>query len=147
MKITVRKGNQNDIESIYNLVVELAVFEREPDAVTATLADYNTAFNDGRIFCLVAENDNQIIGMMIYYYAFSTWKGKMMYLEDFYVREAYRSQKVGDRLFDAFIEHCNTLGCILTKWQVLDWNQRAQSFYKRKGATIEQNWYNGKLYL
>ena len=143
MKIRIAK--RSDVEAIYHLVVQLAIFEKEPDAVTSTLEDYLTSFDNGLIEALVATEDSQVIGMALYYMTFSTWKGKMLYLEDFYVKEKYRSLGTGQQLFDAFINVAKAKGCSMVKWQVLDWNKAAIKFYKRNGATIEDHWYNGKV--
>ena len=94
---------------------------------------------------LVAEVDNSIVGMTLYYDTFSTWKGKMLYLEDFVVKESYRSQGIGDLLFDATLVEAKKRKCLLMKWQVLDWNTEAVKFYKRKQAEIETEWWNGKI--
>lgn len=134
-----------DLESIRGLVVELAIFEKEPNAVSATMEDYISAFKTGLISIIVAEIENEIVGMTLFYDTFSTWKGKMLYLEDFVVKEAYRSQGIGDLLFDATLVEAKNRGCALMKWQVLDWNEGAIKFYLRKGSTIEQEWWNGKI--
>lgn len=143
--ITIRKATLSDIPAIYGLVVELAVFEKEPEAVTAHLADYESAYEEGLIRVHVAEDDGAVVGMTVTYMTFSTWKGKMLYLEDFYVKATHRSQGVGQRLFDAYITEAKNLGCSMVKWQVLDWNTEAIRFYERNEATIEKQWYNGKM--
>jgi len=147
MDILVRKAKRDDLKTILDLVVELAVYEKEPDAVTASLADYQLAFDKQRIQILVAEDAGKIVGMTLYYLTFSTWKGKMMYLEDFVVNEAYRRTGVGELLWHALKEDCKRQKCILLKWQVLDWNEPAIKFYEKHGATIEKEWWNGKIYF
>ncbi len=143
--IEIRFAQKQDLAAIRGLVVELAIFEKEPDAVTATLEDYSIAFDTGLISMLVAESDGEMIGMTLFYDTFSTWKGKMLYLEDFVVKESYRSQGIGDLLFDATVKEAIARNCKLMKWQVLDWNTGAQKFYERKKATIEKEWWNGKI--
>jgi GNAT superfamily N-acetyltransferase len=71
----------------------------------------------------------------------------MLYLEDFVVQAAYRRSGIGEVLFDAFLDKARAKGCRLVKWQVLDWNEPAINFYKKKAATIEQEWWNGKIFL
>ena len=127
------------------MVVELAVYENEPQAVTSKLADYQAAYDEGLIDVTVAVVDDVVVGMTIAYMTFSTWKGKMLYLEDFYVKPEHRSLGVGQQLFDAFVAEAHEQGCSMVKWQVLDWNKEAIKFYKRNGATIETEWYNGKI--
>jgi len=143
--IQIRFAEETDLQAIRDLVIELAIFEKEPDAVTATLDDYLRAFQSDLISMLVAEIDNEIVGMTLYYDTFSTWRGKMLYLEDFVVKAEHRSQGIGDKLFDATLAEAKTRGCKMMKWQVLDWNTGAQKFYKRKQATIEKEWWNGKI--
>lgn len=147
MQSLIRTAVAKDLEAIRQLVIELAVFEKEPHAVTATLDDYIDAFQNGEIYIQVAEVKGEIVGMVLYYLAFSTWKGKMMYLEDFYVKKTFRKLGIGLRLFNTFINDSRDKGCVLTKWQVLDWNQSAIDFYKKIGADIETEWLNGKLRL
>lgn len=141
----IRLVKKEELQFVYNLVVQLAIFEKEPDAVTASLEDYLKAYDEGVYDVLVAEENGEIIGIALHYMTFSTWKGKMMYLEDLYVDENHRGKGVGQKLFDAYIKASKDQGCNLVKWQVLDWNEGAIRFYKRNNATIEQEWYNGKI--
>jgi len=145
MKTEVRKGLYEDLPAIYSLVKELAVYEKAGDQVTASLADYQNDFSAGLFECLVAESDEGIIGMMLYYMTYSTWKGKMVYLEDFVVNEAYRKKKVGQMLFNAFLSEAENKKARLVKWQVLDWNEPAIKFYEKNEATIEKEWWNCKV--
>jgi GNAT superfamily N-acetyltransferase len=85
--------------------------------------------------------------MVIYYETFSTWKGRMLYLEDFYVKETARRFGVGQKLFNAFHETAREKDCKITKWQVLDWNIPAVKFYKKNNAIIEKEWWNVKIFL
>ena len=143
--IEIRFAEMADLEAIRSLVVELAIYEKEPDAVTATLKDYEEALESGLIKVLVASMDTEIVGMALFYDTFSTWRGKMLYLEDFVVKERWRSQGVGQLLFDHTVQYAKDSGCRLVKWQVLDWNVGAIKFYERAGATIEREWWNGKI--
>ena len=147
MKIKVRKAKQEDIPSVYQLVKELAIHEKEPDAVTASLEDYYQDFADKIYEVLVAEEGNQIVGIAIYYMTYSTWKGKMLYLEDFVVAQSYRRRGIGQLLFDAYKAEAIEKKARLIKWQVLDWNEPAIAFYEKNGATIEKGWYNVKTFL
>jgi len=147
--IRIRKGTKADLPEVLELVKGLAKFEKEPDAVTATLDDYHKAFDTGLIACDVAEQEGKdgIIGMTLYYDTFSTWKGLMLYLEDFYVLPEFRSLGVGGMLWDALIEEARSRKCVLLKWQVLDWNKDAIRFYESKNALIDHEWCNGRLWL
>lgn len=145
--ITIRPGTAADLAFVHQMVTQLAIYEKEPDAVTATLADYERDFNAGIFSTLIATYDDKPVGMMLYFMMYSTWKGRMMYLDDFYVKPSHRRMGIGERLFDAFRREAKDQGCILIKWQVLDWNEPAIRFYEKIGATIETNWWNGKQYL
>ena len=148
MAIKIRPAVPSDMSAVHSLVVELAVYEKAPEAVTATLSDYQDDFENGVFQCIVAENEAfEVVGMVLFYMTYSTWKGKMMYLEDFVVRESQRGQGIGELLFGAFTEAARAQGARLLKWQVLDWNTPALRFYERVGATIEKEWWNGKLFL
>jgi GNAT superfamily N-acetyltransferase len=147
MNIEIRKASMDDVPSLYNLVYELAVFEKEPDALTTSLETYQEAFGEKLIDAIVAVDGDVIVGMVLYYMTFSTWKGKSLYLEDFYVKEAYRQFGIGQSLFDAYLEEAKARGAIMTKWQVLDWNEVGINFYKKNNAVIETNWWNGKIYF
>lgn len=147
MTISTRKAIKSDLPAVLELVKELAIYENEPEAVTASLVDYQSAFDEDLIQVLVAEEESTIVGMALYYLTFSTWKGKMMYLEDFVVSETYRRSGVGDQLWEALLKDAKEQKCILLKWQVLDWNEPALNFYAKKKATIEKDWWNGKVFL
>lgn len=144
--ISIRKGAQADLKDILRLVLELAIFEKEPKAVTATLAQYEESYAEGVFDFMVAESDGEIIGLVLYYMTFSTWKGKMLYLEDFVVTQSWRGKGVGALLFDAFMAESKAQNAVLTKWQVYDWNVDAIRFYKKRGAEIDDAWYNCKLF-
>lgn len=147
MKINIRKAENKDWNAVHKLIQFLAKYEKEPEAVITSaeqlLEDNKIDFFD----CIVAEINSEIIGMALYHKAYSTWKGKMLYLEDLYVLDEYRNKQVGQKLFDAFKDEAKKLNCVLIKWQVLDWNETAINFYKKNGATIEKNWWNGKMFL
>ena len=145
--IQIYPGTENDLQFVYNLVKQLAVFEKEPDAVTATFEHYLESWHNKEFFTLIAKSNNEPLGMALYYLTFSTWKGRMLYLEDFFVLEEYRNLGIGSLLFKAFVDEAKNLGCALTKWQVLDWNENAIRFYEKNGATIEKGWWNGKLWV
>lgn len=145
MNITIRAATEADLPAIHALVYELAVYEKEPEAVVTTPAEYLDDFRKGLFEAHVAELDGRVVGMTLFYMAYSTWRGKMLYLDDFVVNEAYRRYGVGQRLFDAFVEEGRRRGCRLVKWQVLDWNEPALRFYRKNNAIIETDWWNGKI--
>ena len=144
----IKTSESVHVPGIYALVEELAVYEKAREEMTMTLEGYHTAFNEGQFKSFVALDDEaNVIGTCIYYDTFSTWKGKMLYLEDFVVSEAYRRFSIGQKLFDAYLDRAKVLKCRLAKWQVLDWNQPALNFYLKNDALIEKGWWNGKIFL
>lgn len=148
MDIQVRLAQKKDLLAIYKLVIELAIYEKEPDAVTASLADYEAAFEEGIFEAMVATTkDERIVGMMIYYMTYSTWKGRMLYLEDFVINSAYRSMGIGQLLYDRLLQIAKEKNSKLVKWQVLDWNKPAIAFYKKNKAIIENEWWNCKVFI
>jgi len=147
MNITIRTAEKRDLPAIHDLVRELAIYERAEEEFTASIEDYERDFDDGVYRAIVAEAAGEVVGMALYYLTYSTWKGKMMYLEDFVVRETYRRHGVGQLLFDKFLELSKAEGCRLDKWQVLDWNEPAIKFYEKNKATIERDWWNGKVFF
>jgi GNAT superfamily N-acetyltransferase len=147
MTPTIRTATREDLPAIHALVGELAEFEKAPHEFIADMACYERNFDEGVFEALVAELDGQVAGMALYYLTFSTWKGRMLYLEDFVVRQQWRGNGLGQALFDAFLARARELDCRLVKWQVLDWNVDAIRFYERQQALIEREWYNGKLFL
>jgi len=147
MDITIRKATMQDVGAIYDLVKELAIYENEGDAVTATLDDYKRDFLEEIWDSIVATDNGKVIGITIFFNTYSTWKGKMFWLEDFVVTEQYRRTGVGQKLWDAIIDEAKATNCVMMKWQVLDWNKPALAFYEKNKAIIEKNWWNGKIFF
>ena len=147
MEAHIRKATQEDIPAIHSLVRELARYEKAEEEFIASLEDYALDFRENVFQSIVAEVEGKVVGMVLYYMTYSTWKGKMLYLEDFVLSASFRRKGIGMKLFDAFLEEARTRGCRLVKWQVLDWNQPALDFYKRYHATIEKEWWTGKIFL
>ena len=144
----LRRGVEADLPQVLGLIQELAVYEKAPEAVTNTLAAMERdGFGPAPIFSFfVLENDAaEIIGLALFYTAYSTWKGRMLYLEDLVVTEAARRGGFGRLLFDAVVAEARATGAVRMKWQVLDWNEPAIGFYKKLGANIESEWLNGNL--
>ncbi len=144
MNISIRKGIKEDLPQVHGLIQELADYEKAPDEVTNTLAAMQEdGFGANPVFeFLVAETSGNIIGIALYYMAYSTWKGKMLYLEDLVITEKYRRYGVGKQLFDAFARRAQELGAKRLKWQVLEWNEPAIAFYKKLNANLDGEWIN-----
>ena len=145
--MNIRRALPEDIPDIHDLVMELAIYEKGEREFTASLEEYRRDFEDGIFTAFLAEVGGETVGMVLFYMTFSTWKGRMLYLEDFVVRTTHRRAGIGQMLFDAFLAEARRLKCKVTKWQVLDWNQPAIDFYVKNNAVIEKEWYNCKIYF
>jgi GNAT superfamily N-acetyltransferase len=147
--IEIRRATRADIPSIFELVNALALFEKAPHEVTATLQDYEECgFGEHPLFLsYLAFYDGKLAGFALWYYRFSTWKGKRFYLEDFYVKDEFRSKGIGQQLIEKCIEEAKNTACTGMMWQVLDWNTPAIDFYKRYNATFDGEWINVNLNL
>jgi GNAT superfamily N-acetyltransferase len=142
MEIKIRKALKADMPEVLDLIRELAVFEKEPDAVEVTVDELEReGFGKSPMFtCFVAEVMNEIVGMALVYFRFSTWKGRTVHLEDLVVTERMRGKGVGEALYRKVMEYATEQGVKRVQWVVLDWNEGAVNFYKRTGATILDDW-------
>lgn len=145
--IEVRKGQEKDVKGLLELIRELAEYEKSLDQVIVTeevlLED---GFGDEKMFeFYVAVLGNQIIGIALYYYKYSTWKGRCVYLEDIVVSKSHRRKGVGRMLFDKVRDETIEIGAKRMEWQVLNWNDPAIAFYKGLGAHFDDEWLNVKL--
>jgi len=147
MDIQIRKGKKSDCRKVLELIVELAVYEKEPDAVELDLAQLEAdGFGQKPAYdLLVAELNGEIKGCALYYEKYSTWKGRALYLEDLIVTESARGKGLGLKLFKAVIREAYDRAAGRMEWQVLDWNQSAIDFYKGLGASMEEEWLNGRF--
>ncbi|MGB4849874.1 MAG: GNAT family N-acetyltransferase [Saprospiraceae bacterium] len=147
MNIQIRKANEDDIPAIYSLVRELAEYERGLHKVTTTPESYLLDFKENIFDAFVAEKDSMVVGIALYYLVFSTWRGRMLYLEDFVVRESERGSGIGKLLFEAFMVEAKRQDVALVKWQVLAWNEPAINFYKKYDVVFDDEWVDCKIYL
>jgi len=138
----IRKGTVQDMPAVLELIKELAAFENEPDAVAVTVEDLE---RDG--FCpnplfntFVAEVDGSIIGMALFYYRYSTWKGRTIHLEDLIVTESHRGTGAGSLLYKEVFKFAKAEGVRRVEWAVLDWNTMAITFYEKTGAKVFSDW-------
>ncbi len=138
----IRKGTPNDMPAVLELIKELAVFEKEPEAVVVTEADLvRDGFGEQPLFhTFVAEKNQEIIGIALYYYRYSTWKGKTIHLEDLIVKENQRGTGAGFALYSEIIAQGKRDKVRRIEWAVLDWNVNAIDFYKKTGAQVLDDW-------
>ncbi len=147
-RVTIRKGAKADLPHVLALIKELALYEKAPQEVINTVELMEEdGFGSNPIYgFFVAENEKGIVGISIYYWRYSTWKGKRLYLEDIVVTQPERGKGIGKLLFDRTLQHALDEGCSGMMWQVLDWNEPAinfyQKFYKPK---LDSEWINCSL--
>ena len=146
-KINIRVGAESDLPQILNLIKELATYEKAPAEVEVTLGEMqNWGFGKDKLFdFFVAEENNSIFGLALYYYKYSTWKGKCMFLEDIIVTESQRGRGIGKLLFDEVVKIGKQKKVRSLEWQVLDWNEPAIKFYKKYNSVMDDEWINCKL--
>ena len=136
MKITIRKANEEDFGAVLLLVKELAVFEGSPEKVTNSVEQMKKEkdFFQG----YVAEDENkEIVGMAVFFFAYYTWVGKSLYLDDLYVKESHRGKKIGTKLLKKIFEIAKEENCKMVSCQVSSWNSSAIEMYKKFGAEID----------
>lgn len=142
MNYHIRKAKPTDLQHILDLIVELAVFEKEPNAVEVTVDELlSSGFGVRPDFtCFVAEINTKIVGIALVYTRFSTWKGRVLHLEDLIVSEVMRGQGIGSALLDQVVRFADELKVKRISWEVLDWNTPAIEFYEAKGADVKRDW-------
>ncbi|MFD1601165.1 GNAT family N-acetyltransferase [Flavobacterium artemisiae] len=145
--MNIRKGNPEDMKSVLELIQELAIFEKEPEAVVITEEDLvRDGFGEKPLFnVFVAEIENEekqkeIVGIALYYYRYSTWKGKTIHLEDLIVKEKMRGTGLGSALYSEIMKQGKRDNVRRVEWNVLAWNTPAVNFYKNSGAKILDDW-------
>ena len=161
MNISVRKGKKTDLPGVLTLIKELALYEKAPLEVTLTLEELEKDFKAHHplfsFFVAQWESKvnrsnkngrkviNPIVGIALYYYGYSTWKGKRMYLDDIVVTEKLRGKGIGKMLFDKVVSEAKKNKVKQIMWQVLEWNTPAINFYKKYNAILDPEWITGKL--
>jgi len=140
--MNIRKGTCQDMKAVLGLIQELAEFEKEPDAVLITVDDLiRDGFESNPLFhVFVAEIEAEIVGIALYYYRYSTWKGKTIHLEDLVVKDKMRGTGVGYALYSEIIKQGKKDNVRRIEWNVLDWNTPAIAFYEKSGAKVLDEW-------
>lgn len=142
MSFTIRLATPKDMPAVHGLITELAIFEKEPDAVEISVDDL---VKDGfgthpKFTVFVAVQDTTIVGMALFYERYSTWKGRAIHLEDLIVTQSKRGLGIGKALYTALMEYADEQGVKRVAWEVLDWNQGAIDFYESTGAKVLEDW-------
>ena len=141
--MNIRRGNPEDMKAVLGLIKELAEFEKEPNAVLITVDDLiRDGFGPVPLFhVFVAEVESEIVGIALYYYRYSTWKGKTIHLEDLVVKDKMRGTGLGYALYSEIIKQGKKDQVRRVEWNVLDWNIPAIEFYEKSGAKVLRDWY------
>ena len=140
MEIKIREASEADYGSIMDMIKELARFERAEEKVKNSVSRMR---REKRFFrALIASESGRIIGYAVFFFAYYTWVGKSLYLDDIYVKPRYRGKKAGTALLKKVFEIAAKEGCKRVRWQVLDWNKNAIKFYSKHGARIDESWLN-----
>ena len=154
MTINIRPAVKEDCAKMMELIKELAVYEKEPDAVTVSFDHFvESGFGEKPVWtAYVAETASlsedtglEVIGFALCYVRYSTWKGQRLYLEDLIVTECMRGKGVGKLLMDKLIDVCREKNYSGMVWQVLEWNEPAIKFYKKYNAHLDGEWINCSL--
>jgi GNAT superfamily N-acetyltransferase len=141
MNITIRVATEEDFPVILSLIKELAAYERAAEKVTNSVELMKKEKDLFR--CFVAETEEkEVAGIALYFFAYYTWVGKSLYLEDIYVKEPFRKQRVGTELLAKIFEVARAEDCKRVRWQVLNWNNSAIQMYKKNGAELDYEWIN-----
>jgi len=149
MNTTIRKGLEEDLPAVLELIKELALYEKAPNEVTNTVAKMREdGFGNNAAFgFFVAEVEAKIVGISLYYTRYSTWKGKCLYLEDIIVTESFRGNGIGNLLFEKTKQYTAENNFVSINWQVLDWNEPAINFYKKYDAEFHTDWINCRIMI
>ena len=146
IQVHIRPAVREDMHEVISMIKELAGFERAADQVQLRAEDLEADGFDKKAFeVLVAELKGEIVGMAFFYPRYSTWKGPTLYLEDLIVKEEFRNQGIGSRLFARVKDLSKERSAARMEWQVLDWNEGAIRFYEEQGAEFEKEWVNCKI--
>jgi len=142
MKYSIRKATTEDMGRVLQLIKELAVFEKEENAVELTESQLiKDGFGKEKLFqCFVADTEDGIGGMALVYPRYSTWKGAIIHLEDLIVTKKMRGSGIGTALLDEVVKYGRQLGVKRINWEVIDWNEPAIKFYEKKGAKVMRDW-------
>lgn len=145
--IIIRKAEPSDLIQVYELIKELAAFEKEPDEPSNPLKKFieEGTCKQPRFHVILAEDDGKVAGIALYYYGYSTWKGSMIYLDDLVVKESYRKKGIGKKLMDELIAIAREEKINQLRWHVLDWNENAINFYKKYPVTFDNTWITVKI--
>lgn len=141
MEINIRSASEKDFPAVLSLIRELAEYEKASGKVTNNVEQMKKEKDLFR--CFVVETvAGEIVGMALYFFAYYTWVGKSLYLDDIYVKKEFRQNKIGSALLEKIFEVAEYENCKRVRWQVLNWNKPAIEVYRKCGAEIDDEWLN-----
>ena len=147
-ELIIRKALPSDMGDVLSMIKELAEFEKALDKVKMTKEQLiKDGFGRSPFFnCIIAFCEGEVCGYAFYYFGYSTWNGKTLYLEDIMIKSAFRRKGIGQKLFDKIVGIAKKENVKRFDWQVLNWNQPAIDFYKKNNASFDDEWLNGRLF-
>lgn len=161
-EVSIRPAKSEDCAAILDLIRELAVFEKAEkevelsadrlcedafgaDPIVEMWVAEIPASLEGHVSSHLGAQEKTVVGTAIFYEKYSTWKGRSLHLEDLVVKSAFRRRGIGDLLFREVIRIAVERDYARLDWQVLDWNESAIAFYRKYGADISTEWFNGRF--
>ena len=144
LPVKIREATEADFRDIFNLIKALALFEKAPEKVRNS-PEQMLAEKDYFRALVAVTPEGETVGMALFYFAYYTWVGKSLYLDDLYVKEAWRGKGIGKALLNRVLDFARQNGCKRVRWQVLNWNTPAIEFYRKMGVTLDDEWINCDL--
>ena len=143
----IRKAEKKDCGLIYHFIESLADYEKALSDVKISIKNLEKdGFSENPLFtALILEEDSKEIGFALYYFRYSTWNGKNLYLEDLYIEPKYRGKGYGLQTMHYLASEAKKENCGRFEWQVLDWNESSIAFYKKIGSTLDSEWINCRM--
>jgi len=147
LNIIIRLAEKKDCPRLFELIKELAKYEKSAHEVRITLHEFEEAgFGPNPAWsAFAAEADGVIHGLALFYPRYSTWTGRHMYLEDLLVTDTMRGKGIGKLLFDRLITEATEKDYKGITWQIIAWNEPALNFYRKYNAKFENKWIDGSL--
>ncbi len=148
MSMIIRQATPNDTQAIYDMIYELAIYEKAPEEVVTTPDEIKTSLfgADSKTEALICEIAGKAVGYAVFFTSYSTWLGRNgIYMEDLYVSPAFRGNGAGKALMKTIARYAVARQCGRLEWSVLDWNQPAIDFYLSIGALPQSEWVRYRL--
>ena len=148
MPLKIREAIPEDSQTIFDFIMELAIYEKLPNAVKTTVEEIKDSIfaQNSTVKALICEEDGKAIGYAVYFYNYSTWLGKNgIYLEDLYVNESKRGKGAGKAMIKYLAKKAISENCGRFEWACLDWNTPSRDFYESLGAVALNEWVGYRL--